>query len=471
MESTIPFPRRATGALTRSLMPGLLLCLLSALASHAQVSTDPFNPNVDGPVQAIVIQSDGKIVLGGDFSTVGGEDHAGLVRLNADGTIDPSFTAQVTGDGIISQARVLALALQPDGAIIVGGQFDSLGGQPRQGLGRVNANGSGDLGVAPAAGSGVYALALQPDGQIIVGGYFSTLAGSTRQSLGRLRSNGALDSSFIANVQGGEGNGSVSTLGVQTDGKIVVGGSFATLAGQPRNGGIGRVNSDGSPDLDFNPGTDGYVETVLVQGDGKILVGGGFANLAGGPRSNIGRLDSDGNLDTAFNPGASNRVWTLALQPDGKILAGGEFTGLGGRPRSHLGRLDSAGNTDTNFNPGANSNVGSLAVQPDGKILVGGSFLVLGGAFREFVGRVYPIPLPYMTIRHFATNGAAQIQFTNTTAMTYSVFASSDIASPLPNWVGLGPATVVPFTQNKIFQFTDLAATNFPRRFYQLRSP
>src|ERR1043166_6030863 len=139
MESTIPFPRRATGALTPSLMPGLLLCLLSALASHAQVSTDPFNPNVDGPVQAIVIQSDGKIVLGGDFSTVGGEDHAGLVRLNADGTIDPLFTAQVTGDGIISQARVLALALQPDGAIIVGGQFDSLGGQPRQGLGRVNA--------------------------------------------------------------------------------------------------------------------------------------------------------------------------------------------------------------------------------------------------------------------------------------------------------------------------------------------
>ena len=87
------------------------------------------------------------------------------------------------------------------------------------------------------------------------------------------------------------------------------------------------------------------------------------------------------------------------------------------------------------FDPGigANDSVRAIAIELDGRILVGGYFALLGGAFRDFVGRVYPIPLPYMTIRRFATNGAAQIKFTNTTATSYSVFAATDVALPAPN--------------------------------------
>src|SRR6266851_1591525 len=165
----------------------------------------------------------------------------------------------------------------------------------------------------------------------------------------------------------------VSSLAVQADGKILVGGDFTTLGGQSRLC-IGRLNADGTLDTSFNPGADYLVNSLAVQADGKILAGGSFTTLGGQSRNFIGRLNADGTLDTSFNPapGANSGVYSLAMQADGKILVGGYFTILGGHSRNYLGRLNADGTLDTSFNPDVNFWVNSLAVQGDGKILVGG---------------------------------------------------------------------------------------------------
>src|SRR5438309_385477 len=111
----------------------------------------------------------------------------------------------------------------------------------------------------------------------------------------------------------------------------------------------------------FNPGANFSVRSLAVQADGKILVGGGFATLGGPSRNNIGRLNADGTLDLSLNPGANDLVYSLAVQADGKILVGGLFITLGGQGRNKIGRLNADGTLDLSFNLGANNYVFSLA--------------------------------------------------------------------------------------------------------------
>ncbi len=281
---------------------------------------------------------------------------------------------------------VFSLAVQVDGKILVGGYFTTLGGQSRNYIGRLNADGTLDPSFNPSAGGvvypSVYSLALQADGKIVVGGVFTGLGGQSRNYIGRLNADGTLDTSFNPGA-----SNYVSSLALQADGRILVGGGFTTVGGQSRNY-IGRLNADGTLDTSFNPGASNYVSSLAVQADGRILVGGGFTTLGGQSRTNIGRLNADGTLDTVFNPGADNSVLSLAVQADGKILAGGNFTTLGGQNRNHIGRLNADGTLDTSFNPGADGPAVSLAVQADGKILIGGNFTTLGGQSRTNVGRL-----------------------------------------------------------------------------------
>jgi uncharacterized delta-60 repeat protein len=242
----------------------------------------------------------------------------------------------------------------------------------------------------PGASYSVNSLAVQADGKILVGGRFTTLGGQTRNRIARLNPDGTLDSGFNPGVGGYFDDDWVSSLAVQADGKILVGGSFYSLGGQPRRC-LGRLNDDGIPDAGFNPGVGAdypEVSSLAVQVDGKILVGGSFTTLGGQARLCIGRLKGDGTMDTGFNPWAAGYVYSLAVQADGKILVGGGFTTLGGQARNYIGRLNTDGTLDSGFNPGASSTVDSLAVQADGKILVGGFFTTLGGQSRTNIGRL-----------------------------------------------------------------------------------
>ena len=340
-----------------------------------------FNPGASsqfingGDVEAFAIEGDGKILVGGNFATLGSQLRDNLGRLNADGTLDATFNPGAS-------STVQSLALQADGKILAGGNFGVLGGQPRTWLGRLNADGAADTGFNPGANSALHTLVLQADGRILTGGQFTTLGGQTRNRIARLNADGTLDTSFNPGA-----NSEVITLAVQPDGKILVGGLFTTLAGQPRSY-IGRLNADGTVDTTFNPGAGPYVFSLAVQADGRILVGGIFSTLGGQPRNCIGRLNSDGTLDATFNPGANSTVLSLAVQANGKILVSGNFTTLGGLPCNRVGRLNPDGTLDISYNPDANGGVISLAVQPDGKILAGGGFTTLGGQLRSYISRL-----------------------------------------------------------------------------------
>ncbi len=351
-----------------------------------------FDPGTGGDhtsVSSLAIQADGKILVGGHFTILGGQARNRIARLNPDGTLDTGFDPKA--DNWVS-----SLAIQADGKILVGGSFTSLGGQTRDSIGRLNPDGTLETGFNPGASNSVYSLAVQPDGKILVGGRFTSLGGQARNYIGRLNPDGTLDAGFNPGA-GGSSLPSVCSMAVQPDGKILVGGRFTTLGGQARKC-IGRLNSDGTLDTEFNPGASGdsypSVNSVAVQADGKILVGGTFTSLGGQARNCIGRLHPDGTLDTEFNPGAGTStlsfVESLAVQADGKILVGGGFTNLSGQTRNRIARLNPDGALDTGFNPGASGPVYSLAVQADGKILAGGHFSTLGGQARSSIGRLNP---------------------------------------------------------------------------------
>src|SRR5205085_156746 len=99
-----------------------------------------------------------------------------------------------------------------------------------------------------------------------------------------------------------------------------------------------RLYPDGSLDDTLNPGTDGDVRTLAVQTDGKLVVGGTFTVLGDETHDNIGRVNADGTVDSSFIPVAGAAVRALAVQADGKIIAGGLFTTLDGNTLNHIGR-------------------------------------------------------------------------------------------------------------------------------------
>ena len=354
---------------------GSVTSLSAGLRVVWPVVLDPMNPSPNGTVYSLAVQADRKILLGGNFSILGGQPRNCLGRLLPDGTLDDTFTTPADG-------LVYCLALPLDRTVLLGGDFGLLAGQTRSRIGRLNPDGSLDTSFNPGANGTVYALAVQPDGKILLAGNFSTLAGQNRSYLGRLSREGSLDPTFNPTC-----NSTVYSLALQPDGKILVGGAFASLANQPRDR-LGRLNSDGSLDTSFNPGADGTVYSLALQPDGTILVGGSFSTLGTRLRARLGRLQPDGAVEAAFNPGADSTVYSLALQTDGKLLVGGDFYTLGGQTRLGLARLEANGGLDVTFKPGAGGPVRALGLQSDGQILVGGSFTLLGGAARVRFGRL-----------------------------------------------------------------------------------
>ena len=230
--------------------------------------------------------------------------------------------------------------MQADGKILVGGAFDFIAGQNRFGIARLNANGTLDTVFHPNAGGIVRTVEVQADGGVLAGGdsgLMIRLDGTT----------GARDSSFNPSPQGGGFGGvpHVFSIAMQPDGKILAGGHFSTIGGQIRNN-IARLNTDGTADPAFNSDVHGgdsaaiAVYTIALQADGKVLVGGSFIRIGALTRNCIARLDpATGAADNSFDPNASALVFSIAVQADGKILAGGRFFSIGGQTRYNFARL------------------------------------------------------------------------------------------------------------------------------------
>jgi uncharacterized delta-60 repeat protein len=351
-----------------------------------------FNPNVEPfgrSVFAVAVQSDGKIIIGGSFTTVGGTARNYVARLNSDGTLDAGFTPPDVSH------FVRAVAVQSDGKILIGGSFMTVGGVLCQGVARLNSNGTHDTGFCPnvvTGGNGVEVVAVQSDGKIFISGDFTKvggLSGTARNYVARLNSNGSLDTGFDPNA-----NGVVYSAVVQSDGKIIIGGSFTTVTGgspattTTRNR-VARLESNGTLDTGFNPDASSNVLAVAVQSDGKIIIGGNFTTVGGTPRNLVARLNSNGSLDDpGFNPNVNGIVYSAVVQSDGKIIIGGSFTTVGGTARNYVARLNSDGSLDAGFDPNANEAIRAVAVQSDGKVIIGGSFTTVGGTTRNRLARL-----------------------------------------------------------------------------------
>lgn len=352
-----------------------------------------YKPLFNSAVNCIAFQSDGKLVVGGQFTRVAPTgstlplERNRLARIDAKGRVDASFEL---ADG----GRVLASAEQEDGKIVVGGSFTNLGGATHKYLARLGTNGAVEAGFAPDLNDRVYAIAVQADRKIIAGGAFTTVNGITRNRIARFNADGSLDTAFDPNL-----GGIVGAIVIQpNDGKILVGGTFSTA--QPNGASstttrsnILRLNTDGTLDTTFDPTANSTVASIALLGDGKILLAGTFTTFTPGytantsaalvGRSYLAKLNADGTLDTTFKPSFNARLSVVRVQRDGKIVVGGSFTQIlddgatEAVTRNRIARLNTDGKVDTTFNPNANGNVLAVVQRADGKLLIGGTFTTL----------------------------------------------------------------------------------------------
>src|SRR5262249_9377294 len=157
------------------------------------------------------------------------------------------------------------------------------------------------------------------------GGYFSGVGSINRNNIARLNPDGSLDGTFDP---GSGTDDNIWVVSLQTDGRIVAGGNFTFARGSTRNH-IARFNSDGSLDTSFNqgPGPSDTVSAIAQQTDGKLIIGGTFSRFGTTYRQYLARLTINGNLDTTFisGNGPDNFVNAIAIQPDGKVVFGGQF--------------------------------------------------------------------------------------------------------------------------------------------------
>jgi uncharacterized delta-60 repeat protein len=345
-------------------------------------------------VNTTSLQSDGKIIIGGYFTTFNGTARNGIARLNSDGTLDATFNpgtgAILNFNNLDYPSDVNTISLQPDGKIIIGGNFTTYNQTVRNGIARLNTDGTLDTTFNSGTGANnVNTTSLQLDGKIIIGGSFTTYNGTARNRIARLNVNGTLDTTFNP---GTGTNYNVNTTSLQSNGKIIIGGEFTYYNGTARIG-IARLNTDGTLDATFNPGTGSYdIYSALIQSDGKIIIGGAFNSYNQIARKGIARINTDGTLDGTFNPttGANDNVNTTSIQSDGKIIIGGNFTTYYETARNRIARLSANGTLDTTFNPGTGANdiVSTTSIQSDGKIIIGGNFTTYNGTLRNYIARI-----------------------------------------------------------------------------------
>lgn len=365
-----------------------LVCSLFLCSLQASVAAQVLDPGFihgqgfTGSVRDVVLQPDGKILCAGGMGSYFGEVCENVVRLNADGSRDTTFSPQLMHPDIIQ-----SMVLQPDGRVVLGSQVPVSSGHT--GIARLMPN--GDVDTSFDVGTGfdgeVRCVVLQPDGKILVSGGFDTYQGELAHRMARLNADGSLDMTFSVGTGFGPDSFTMGplTMAVLPDGKILCGGTFTTVNGLflPR---IARLNPDGSVDNTFfvGQGFNGAVEDIALQSDGRIVVSGLFFMHDNTVRTHVARLLSSGLLDPSFElpDGTDLGVSDLVLAEDGTILIGGSFGLVSGQVRAGIARLLSDGGLDHGFDPPnagftyslVNSLVWRMALQPDGKIVCGGGF-------------------------------------------------------------------------------------------------
>jgi uncharacterized delta-60 repeat protein len=322
---------------------------VARLDSDGSVDTSFYTgvgPNAQ--LTSVLAQSNGEVLIAGYFSSINGLRWNQPALLRTDGSLDPSFdTSEADGGGIVGDG-ITAMALQADGKILLGGGSFLVSNMTFNGIVRLDTNAALDLTFQPESGASngdVLAIGFQSAGQIIVGGSFTGFNGVPNSYLARLNFDGSVDTSFN---NGGLQDGYIQNFAITPQDQIVICGSFTSINGYSRNG-IARLNSNGTLDTTFNPGFgfNGSISAICAQSNGMVVIAGSFTQFNGSSCAGLARLNTNATLDTSFGVGTgpyrSGTITRMAGQPNGDTLIAGDFTSFNGTNVNGIARLNGDG--------------------------------------------------------------------------------------------------------------------------------
>ena len=404
---------------------------LARRTADGQVDPD-WRADVVGTVHALSEDASGSVYVGGRFSQVQGESRHSIARLSVEGVLDASWHPTVNGAGLIhaisldtmSNAiyiagefevvegfprahlaklsggveatldaiwnpspsyRVVAMAVANDGAVYVGGQFDKVGGLPRQNIAKLTSStGAADPLWSAEANGTVNALAIDGSGQLYAGGLFDLIGGQTRRGVARLLATGAVDPTWIPYIPDPAW---ILSMDISDANEIYVGGVFNPS--WDSSGNLARIGADGLTDASWRPATNDTVRAIDVAGPGLVAVGGEFSEANGILRLGFAEIDADASATSATDIELPGTVSAIAVQPNGGTILGGTF--LKGRAiswRNLLRMLPDNGGVDPVWNPSPNNSIDQLVVEGNDFVYVAGRFSQIGGVQRSRLAKL-----------------------------------------------------------------------------------
>ena len=360
-----------------SCMLGPMLLSLATTGIAQQTAVDGFVPQANLPVRALALQDDGKIVVGGDFSTMNFQSFNRLARLHPDGNLDTGFFSP------LNSGSVRSVLVEDDGDLVIGGNGLVLNEIIVAGaLARMSSNGNTDVTFTPLLNGTVHVVISDGEGGYFVGGEFNLGGTPARRNVARVTAGGAIDPNWIGTV-----SAPVFALARDIQGRLYVGrGTNVFEPGTVSH--LQRLLRNGAPDARYNVHVDGPVHALLREPNGHLVIGGDFNTVNGVTRPGTARLTRHGVLDAQFNTFTTPGVRALARSAGGVLTVGGSFD-HDESPR--LLRKDGTASVDRlpkNQTPGADAPVLALLQLPDGSVVVGGEFSMVGDAPRGRLARI-----------------------------------------------------------------------------------
>ncbi|MGH7951654.1 MAG: Calx-beta domain-containing protein, partial [Limisphaerales bacterium] len=397
------------------------------------------HPGTDGEVYSLAILTNNESLIAGDFFSYNGAARNSIALIQTNGALDTSFDPGSGANDFINSVAISGRKFY------IGGGFSSYNGTERDGIARVNANGSLDTSFSPGLGADgtVWAVVAQPDGKVIIGGDFTHINSTPRNYLARLNADGSLDDSFDpSNILDGPvyaialprsvgvnisrssntnaEDDQITTMPANVTGTVTITFQSVSNANDLQiyygtgllfdSGPLSSVTNTYA--IPYGPGNTqitivvnrgsaaagdtawSYTATVSESSGYSGLVIGGDFDVSGQTYKDVARLNSDGSLDASFNPGtgADNPVYALGWQLDGKTVIGGAFTHINGSSLNHVARLNADGTIDAAgffSESGANDTVDSISLALDGTIYIGGLFTSYNDTHRLSFARLY----------------------------------------------------------------------------------
>jgi|GEM_PF-2418900 len=314
-------------------------------------------------VTQIVEQNDGKLIVGGTSKTL--SVGYTIMRLNADGTKDNTFTqSDIMGLEGFGQFHIG----ETNDKIIIGGYFENVQDVVSPGFAALNQDGTVDSNVKPWLGSVayIYDALTQSDGKMVLFGDFTRVNGTDCRFVARLNNDGTLDKSF--NLDPSINPTRQRSIAIQSDGKLIIGGSF-------QSGYSKRLNTDGSLDHSFQSAFFSQTENILVDANDNITVQSD---------KEIVQLNSDGSIKTGFSTSGqfvdNFNIETITPDLSGGFIVGGGIIGENG----FVYRIDNTGTVISGYNAdGLSANINAIARISDTQIAAGGYFTISNGPWTE----------------------------------------------------------------------------------------